>query len=179
MLLAAQLITTAALARAESRGGHYREDYPDRDAALDGVHSLMRAHTIAALREVKRRWPMSDNTSSSFRQSPPAPGRRMAARPEQTAAFDPLFDSDLIRRALAEDVGRGDVTTEATIPPGDSQQRPNRRARGWRHRRAAHRRAHLRPARSAVSSSRRSARWRQRSRPARRWRGSRVTQRRC
>ncbi len=38
--------------------------------------------------------------------------------PEQTAAFDPLFDSDLIRRALAEDVGRGDVTTEATIPAG-------------------------------------------------------------
>ena len=36
--------------------------------------------------------------------------------PEQTAAFDPLFDSELIRRALAEDIGRGDVTTEATIP---------------------------------------------------------------
>ena len=36
--------------------------------------------------------------------------------PEQTPAFDPLFDSELIRRALAEDIGRGDVTTEATIP---------------------------------------------------------------
>jgi nicotinate-nucleotide pyrophosphorylase (carboxylating) len=33
-------------------------------------------------------------------------------------AFDPLFDSDFIRRALAEDIGRGDVTTEATIPAG-------------------------------------------------------------
>lgn len=33
-------------------------------------------------------------------------------------AFDPLFDSDLIRRALAEDIGRGDVTTQATIAPG-------------------------------------------------------------
>ena len=33
-------------------------------------------------------------------------------------SFDPLFDSDLIRRALAEDVGRGDVTTQATIAPG-------------------------------------------------------------
>ena len=32
--------------------------------------------------------------------------------------FDPLFDTDLIRRALAEDVGRGDVTTQATIAPG-------------------------------------------------------------
>jgi nicotinate-nucleotide pyrophosphorylase (carboxylating) len=37
---------------------------------------------------------------------------------EQIAALDPLFDSDLIRRALAEDIGRGDVTTEATIPAG-------------------------------------------------------------
>lgn len=34
------------------------------------------------------------------------------------AAFDPLFDTDLIRRALAEDVGRGDVTTQATIALG-------------------------------------------------------------
>ncbi|HEX8032767.1 MAG TPA: carboxylating nicotinate-nucleotide diphosphorylase [Ktedonobacterales bacterium] len=34
------------------------------------------------------------------------------------AAFDPVFDAALVRRALAEDVGRGDVTTEATIPAG-------------------------------------------------------------
>ncbi|HEX3271151.1 MAG TPA: carboxylating nicotinate-nucleotide diphosphorylase [Ktedonobacterales bacterium] len=38
--------------------------------------------------------------------------------PEQIVAYDPLFDPDLIRRALAEDIGRGDVTTEATIPAG-------------------------------------------------------------
>jgi nicotinate-nucleotide pyrophosphorylase (carboxylating) len=38
--------------------------------------------------------------------------------PEQLPSYDPLFDADLIRRALAEDVGRGDVTTEATIPAG-------------------------------------------------------------
>lgn len=31
-------------------------------------------------------------------------------------AFDPIFDAELARRALAEDVGRGDLTTEATIP---------------------------------------------------------------
>jgi len=32
--------------------------------------------------------------------------------------LDPVFDVELVRRALAEDVGRGDVTTEATIPAG-------------------------------------------------------------
>jgi nicotinate-nucleotide pyrophosphorylase (carboxylating) len=34
------------------------------------------------------------------------------------AAFDPIFDIELIRRALAEDVGRGDATTQATITAG-------------------------------------------------------------
>jgi nicotinate-nucleotide pyrophosphorylase (carboxylating) len=33
------------------------------------------------------------------------------------APFDPVFDPELARRALAEDIGRGDVTTEATISP--------------------------------------------------------------
>jgi len=32
--------------------------------------------------------------------------------------FDPIFARDLVQRALAEDVGRGDITTEATVPPG-------------------------------------------------------------
>jgi L-aspartate oxidase len=53
MLLAAQLIVTAALAREESRGGHFREDFPDRDVALDGVHSLLRAATVVAPREAR------------------------------------------------------------------------------------------------------------------------------
>ncbi|MGH2515116.1 MAG: carboxylating nicotinate-nucleotide diphosphorylase [Ktedonobacterales bacterium] len=34
--------------------------------------------------------------------------------------YDPIFDAELVRRALAEDIGRGDVTTEATIPAGTS-----------------------------------------------------------
>lgn len=33
-------------------------------------------------------------------------------------AYDPVFDVELVQRALAEDIGRGDVTTEATIPAG-------------------------------------------------------------
>jgi nicotinate-nucleotide pyrophosphorylase (carboxylating) len=35
-----------------------------------------------------------------------------------TSAVDPVFDPELVRRALAEDIGRGDITTEATIAPG-------------------------------------------------------------
>jgi nicotinate-nucleotide pyrophosphorylase (carboxylating) len=36
----------------------------------------------------------------------------------QVQRYDPVFDLDMVYRALAEDVGRGDVTTEATIPEG-------------------------------------------------------------
>jgi L-aspartate oxidase len=41
LLLVAHLVVTAALARTESRGGHYRLDYPDRDLACDGRHTLL------------------------------------------------------------------------------------------------------------------------------------------
>ncbi|WIG59220.1 MAG: Quinolinate phosphoribosyltransferase [decarboxylating] [Ktedonobacterales bacterium] len=40
------------------------------------------------------------------------------SRESNHAAFDPVFDVELVRRALAEDIGRGDVTTEATIAAG-------------------------------------------------------------
>lgn len=35
-----------------------------------------------------------------------------------TGLTGPTLDGELVRRALAEDIGNGDVTTEATIPPG-------------------------------------------------------------
>jgi len=46
MLFAAQAIAAAALARAESRGGHFRDDYPARDVALDGQHTLVSGRAI-------------------------------------------------------------------------------------------------------------------------------------
>jgi succinate dehydrogenase / fumarate reductase flavoprotein subunit len=37
----AREITVSALAREESRGGHYRADFPTRDPALEGQHQVM------------------------------------------------------------------------------------------------------------------------------------------
>ena len=47
MLLAAQLITGSALAREESRGGHYRTDFPERNTALDGQHTLLKTGGVS------------------------------------------------------------------------------------------------------------------------------------
>ena len=40
MVQAAHSIASAALLREESRGAHYRADFPDRDSAMDGVHFI-------------------------------------------------------------------------------------------------------------------------------------------
>ena len=40
--LLASLVARCALAREESRGGHFRLDFPDEDAALDGLHTVVR-----------------------------------------------------------------------------------------------------------------------------------------
>jgi L-aspartate oxidase len=40
--LLTSLVTHSALAREESRGGHFREDFPDENPALDGLHTVVR-----------------------------------------------------------------------------------------------------------------------------------------
>ena len=42
----------------------------------------------------------------------------MSNHNQPALGFNTLMDVELIRRALAEDIGRGDVTTEATVPAG-------------------------------------------------------------
>ena len=41
LLQLAKVMTVAALHRTESRGGHFREDYPDRDDANFMKHSMV------------------------------------------------------------------------------------------------------------------------------------------
>jgi L-aspartate oxidase len=38
----ARLVARGALARAESRGGHFRVDFPHEDPELDGMHTVLR-----------------------------------------------------------------------------------------------------------------------------------------
>jgi len=40
--LLTSLVTRSALAREESRGGHFREDFPEENPALDGLHTVVR-----------------------------------------------------------------------------------------------------------------------------------------
>jgi L-aspartate oxidase len=40
--LLASLLARSALAREESRGGHFRADFPDENPALDGLHTVVR-----------------------------------------------------------------------------------------------------------------------------------------
>jgi len=41
--LLASLVARSALAREESRGGHFREDFPEENPRLDGLHAVLRA----------------------------------------------------------------------------------------------------------------------------------------
>ena len=42
LLLVSEAITRTAIERRESRGGHFRQDYPDKDAALGRVNFVLR-----------------------------------------------------------------------------------------------------------------------------------------
>jgi L-aspartate oxidase len=58
MVTAAQSIATAALLREESRGAHYRSDFPDRDPALDGLHYIYQSG-----KDAESRWALGTLSS--------------------------------------------------------------------------------------------------------------------
>ena len=41
LVLVGRLVTEAALIRTESRGAHYRTDFPERDTSRDGRHTML------------------------------------------------------------------------------------------------------------------------------------------
>lgn len=54
MLLTAHMITDAAMARKESRGSHYREDYPEENPGLERPYIIQRQKTEDAEAEIRR-----------------------------------------------------------------------------------------------------------------------------
>ena len=48
LLLVSEAVTRSAIERRESRGGHFREDYPDKDPALGKVNIVVRKAETAA-----------------------------------------------------------------------------------------------------------------------------------
>ena len=107
--------------RHRASGGRRRDGGRHRGPPHSGLRGLgrdARARRRAHHRRVRRRLrpPAAPSRRSMLRRSPDAASSppRMLPLPDAVAADLP----DLITRALAEDLGTGDVTTEATIPEG-------------------------------------------------------------
>ena len=102
LLTVATVLVGAALARLETRGSHWREDFPERDDN-DWLGHL--DVTLTAEGPQMTYTPHGDTT-------PPRLAQELAA-----AGLDPAEIDALIDRALAEDLQEaGDVTSLATIP---------------------------------------------------------------
>ncbi len=91
----AAAVVAAASLREETRGSHWRDDYPQACAA----------------------WAL--HLDISARAEDGEFGLDLVAAPEEPSVLDAGYLNDLVRAALEEDLAGGvDVTTEATIAPG-------------------------------------------------------------
>jgi nicotinate-nucleotide pyrophosphorylase (carboxylating) len=106
----ARLLITHARQREETRGSHWREDFPDRDdatwrvrlvSALTPAGVIETDHETVTAMEPERQGADHDRIEGLLRES----------------GLDPDAVRTLVRRALAEDLAGGvDVTSEATVP---------------------------------------------------------------
>ncbi|MEV4218876.1 L-aspartate oxidase [Nonomuraea sp. NPDC049725] len=103
LLTVATVLTGAAAARQETRGSHWREDFPDLDDEWLG-------HLDVTLTE--------EGVHMTYTPHGDAMPRRLAQE-LAAAGVDPAETDAVIDRALAEDLqAAGDVTSLATIPAG-------------------------------------------------------------
>ena len=115
MLTTAKLIAAAALMRTESRGGHYRSDFPEPDPAW-------RHRTFITLADA--------DAHRGRRRECPSIAVAVVRHDRTCPNSRSLLVADAVRAALREDLGRaGDITSAATIPADATRRRGVRVAR--------------------------------------------------
>ncbi len=107
LVTVAQALVAGALRRAETRGSHWREDWPERDDARWLGHLDIRLVDGMVTTTYVPKLPMRQVPSADLSAELAASG------------LEPAHVLDLVAAAIAEDLGGGiDLTSQATIPAG-------------------------------------------------------------